>query len=89
MRLFEMTWPEVRALDKANVLLLWPLAAVEQHGPHLPTGTDTILVTGVADRVEAALPEAVLLLPTLYCWAERDRVSGGEPIVSTSSQGHA
>ncbi len=54
------------APDVGEVVALLPLGATEQHGPHLPTGVDTVLVDGV---VRAALPLLppdlpVLVLPT-------------------------
>ena len=41
-----------------------PLAALEQHGPHLPVATDWIVVDEIARRVAAELPSSYLL-PTL------------------------
>jgi creatinine amidohydrolase len=43
IRLAELTWPEARrvARDQRSVVLL-PLGAVEQHGPHLPLAVDWI-----------------------------------------------
>jgi creatinine amidohydrolase len=69
MRFAEMTWPELRRVDRDGTLVVAPIAACEQHGPHLPTITDTVLVTAVAARVEARLPDRVLLLPTLWLGA--------------------
>jgi creatinine amidohydrolase len=66
MRFHDMTFPELRAVPRANTLILAPIAACEQHSHHLPTFTDTILVTGVADGVEKRLPDSVLQLPTLW-----------------------
>ena len=37
-------------------ILVLPLGATEQHGPHLPFETDTIIAQGVADRAKALLP---------------------------------
>ena len=34
----------------AEALLVLPVGATEQHGPHLATGTDAALVTAVAER---------------------------------------
>ena len=34
---------ELRKLAEENTLVLIPLGATEQHGPHLPTGTDSML----------------------------------------------
>ena len=49
-----------------DAVAVLPLGAVEQHGPHLPLGTDAILVDGVLDAALGRLPKAVpaLRLPT-------------------------
>lgn len=65
MKLGELTWPEVEALDKDKVVIL-PLGSFEQHGRHLPLLTDTLIITAIAERVEAEHPETVVLLPTLW-----------------------
>lgn len=68
MKLAELTWPEVEKLDR-NTVILSPIAALEQHSRHLPFFTDTILCEGVATRLEAALRDDVLLLPTQWLGA--------------------
>jgi creatinine amidohydrolase len=40
LKLAEMTWPEVERLDKNKTLVLIPISPIEEHGPHLPLGTD-------------------------------------------------
>jgi creatinine amidohydrolase len=52
------------AIDKAVAVL--PVAAIEQHGPHLPMSVDTTLVNGVVSASLAHLPASlpVLFLPT-------------------------
>lgn len=52
------TWPEVDAATR-RVLLL-PLGSTEQHGPHLPLTTDTVVATRLADLVHRELPEVGL-----------------------------
>ena len=69
MKLAEMTWPEMAKVDRKRTVLLAPYAAVEQHGPHLPFVVDTVLCTAVAEGIEAALPDEVLLLPTQWLGA--------------------
>jgi creatinine amidohydrolase len=69
MKLAEMTWPDVAALDEERVVVVAPYAACEQHSRHLPFYTDTLLVTAVAEGVEAKLPESVLLLPSQWLGA--------------------
>jgi len=44
----ELRAPELRALADADATMVVPVAAIEQHGPHLPTMTDTLLGTSVA-----------------------------------------
>jgi creatinine amidohydrolase len=65
----ELTWPLLREVPRDKTVLLAPVAACEQHSRHLPTFTDTLLVTAVAEGVEARLPREVLLLPTLWLGA--------------------
>lgn len=66
MHLHDLTSPAVRDLDLASRIVVLPLGAFEQHGPHLPLTTDTDLVTAVAKALEAARPSLVLCLPTLW-----------------------
>lgn len=54
----EATWPEVAAADR-RVLLL-PLGSTEQHGPHLPLNTDTVVATRLAEWVHRQVPRAGL-----------------------------
>jgi creatinine amidohydrolase len=44
---------------KADVVVLQPVAAIEQHGPHLPVAVDTAIVMGVLGHALARLPEGV------------------------------
>lgn len=68
MVLGHATWQEVRDLDRDTVALL-PTGSCEQHGPHLPLLTDTLLVSAVASEVEKALQNDVLLLPAVWLGA--------------------
>ncbi len=68
MKLAEMTWPEVSALSRETVVII-PTGSLEQHGPHLPLFTDSILATAVSEAVEAQIPEKILLTPTLWLGA--------------------
>ncbi len=47
-----LAWPEIAALRERNGgLLLLPLGATEQHGPHLPVAMDTLLAEAVCHAV--------------------------------------
>jgi mycofactocin precursor peptide peptidase len=64
-RLAEMTWPDVeRAVAAGCTTVILPLGATEQHGPHLPLGTDAVRAEALADGLAASLPD-VLVAPTL------------------------
>lgn len=65
----EMIWTDFRAVDMAGTIAVLPVAATEQHGPHLPLGVDTLVMEGYLERVVARLPEdlPVLFLPVQNC----------------------
>jgi creatinine amidohydrolase len=77
MRFHEMTWPLLREVPRDRVLVVAPIAACEQHSRHLPTFTDTLLVTAVAEGVEQRLPDQVVLLPTLWFGASHHHLRWG------------
>ena len=65
-----LKWGDVAGRDMAQAIAVLPVAAVEQHGPHLPLGTDAMIMAGYLARVRARAPQAlpnidVLLLPGL------------------------
>jgi creatinine amidohydrolase len=72
-----MTSPQLRQVARERTLLLAPIAACEQHSRHLPTITDTVLVTAVADGVEGRLASQVLQLPTLWFGASAHHLRFG------------
>src|SRR5262245_11046118 len=72
-----MTFPLLRQVSRDNTVVVAPIAACEQHSLHLPTFTDTILVTAVAEGVEQRLPERVLLLPSLWFGASHHHLRFG------------
>jgi creatinine amidohydrolase len=68
MKLAHMTWPEVEKVDR-DVVVVIPTGSLEQHGPHLPLFTDSILSTAVSEACEALLADRILLTPTLWLGA--------------------
>jgi creatinine amidohydrolase len=61
----ECGWQDFAAADMRKVIAVLPVAAVEQHGPHLPVGVDTQIMQGYLDRTMPLLPDDldVLFLP--------------------------
>lgn len=65
MQLPEMTWPQIEALPKTTPVVV-PVAALEQHGRHMPLFTDSLLLGEVVRRVSQALDEKVLFAPLTW-----------------------
>jgi creatinine amidohydrolase len=70
----EMTWQEIAGAgnDAARWIAVLPLAAVEQHGPHLPLGVDTFIAEAYLARVREILPTD---LPVTFLPVQRIGVS--------------
>lgn len=61
----EMSWRDFAAADMSKVVAVLPVAAIEQHGPHLPVGVDTFINEGYLARAIERVPNdlPVLFLP--------------------------
>jgi len=76
----ELTAAEIRDLASRDATVILPVASMEQHGPHLAVGVDTILCENVcrlaAKAVQDEMP--VIVAPTLWCGlAEHHMAYGG------------
>jgi len=65
-RLANLTWVEVDIRTGQEPVLLVPLGSTEQHGPHLPLGTDTSIAMAVASAAAARLPGSVVAPAVAY-----------------------
>jgi creatinine amidohydrolase len=55
-----LSWTDIDALpDRANTVVVLPVGAIEQHGPHLPCAVDTIISSGVVGKALEKLPAEV------------------------------
>lgn len=52
----EFTAPEMENLDPENVVAILPIAAIEQHGPHLPVNTDSAIMAGMLETAIQHMP---------------------------------
>ena len=62
MKLAEMNWPEVDALNRDTPVII-PIAAHEQHGHHMPLHTDSLLLGEIVRRAEEQLGTNTLFAP--------------------------
>ena len=75
VRLEEMTWKEIKeAIDKGKKTVIVPVGSIEQHGPHLPEGTDTFSGDVLGERIAKKLGDA-LVAPTIRPGCSRHHMS--------------
>jgi creatinine amidohydrolase len=79
----DLTWEEFR--DRAeSVIGLLPLGAVEQHGPHLPLDTDTVVPRAICLRVADRVP-AIVVPPIAYGYKSQPTTGGGGTFPGTTN----
>jgi creatinine amidohydrolase len=74
----ELAWPDVRSAIDRNPRLILPVGALEQHGPHLPLGTNLHIASRVARDVSERL--GILRAPP-FCYGT---TNGGGPFAGVS-----
>ena len=65
MQLSDLSWPKVQALSK-DTPVVFPVAALEQHGRHLPVFTDSMLLGEIVRRAAEKLGDRVLFSPLMW-----------------------
>lgn len=80
-----LSWIEYQQrLQEENAIILIPCGALEQHGPHLPLGTDALLSTSVAQSVAEQIDGIVA--PTFsYGYKSQPKSGGGQCFPGTTS----
>ena len=62
----KMTWAEVNEAVRARRVVLLPVRAIEQHGPHLPIDMDNLAVETICERAAAARPDLLVCAPPIH-----------------------
>jgi creatinine amidohydrolase len=65
LQFVELTAPQIRALAP-DTPIVFPIAAIEQHGPHLPVWTDSLILGRILETVSSALDDEVLFAPLMW-----------------------
>jgi creatinine amidohydrolase len=65
MQLTDLTWPAVQSVSK-DTPIIFPVAALEQHGGHLPLFTDSLLLGEIIRRAAERLGDRALFAPLLW-----------------------
>ena len=81
----QLSWVDYEArLKRDQPAILLPVGALEQHGPHLPLGTDGMLSSAVA--ADAAARIGALVAPGLsYGYKSQPKCGGGQHFCGTTS----
>jgi len=61
-----LTWPEVNLAVKERRVVLIPVGAIEQHGPHLPLDMDNLAVEAICERAGRKAPDLLLVAPPIH-----------------------
>lgn len=70
MKWEELTSPRLAAVDRSTPVVV-NIAAIEQHGAHLPLATDALIGRHFTDRIDAELAERVLIVPQVAICCSR------------------
>ncbi len=80
-----MSWQEYRErVTVARAPVFLPVGALEQHGPHLPLGTDALLATAIAAGVAAAV-DGIVAPALAYGYKSQPKCGGGQHFCGTTS----
>ena len=86
-------WAEYRAdefrdLDPARTVAVLPTAAIEQHGPHLPVGVDTMIAEGMIATLAPLIPETmdVRILPVQAVGKSNEHIHAPGTLTLTAGQ---
>jgi mycofactocin precursor peptide peptidase len=63
-QLADACWPDLTAGDAGRRVVAVPIGSCEQHGPHLPLGTDTLIAAALAGALASRRPD-VIVAPAL------------------------
>ena len=71
MFLERISYPEVEAYLRKSQTILLPVGSLENHGKHMPLGTDTLIPEHLCSLLDARFPE-LLIAPPLHYGATED-----------------
>jgi creatinine amidohydrolase len=80
----ELSWTEYQRRIQAGALVILPVGATEQHGPHLPMGTDAMLATAIAKSVASEL-SAIVAPVVAFGYKSQPKMGGGNHFCGTTS----
>lgn len=86
MYLEHMNYPEVEEFVKSHDTVLIPVGSTENHGKHMPLGTDTMIPHKIAQLIEGKISDQIVIAPTLPYGSTED-LKGFAGTVSIGNDG--
>jgi len=68
VKFVDHSWLELKEFINRNALILMPVGAIEEHGPHLPVSTDMVIASRLAEAVANRIKDQVPVLITPDMW---------------------
>ncbi len=84
VRMDNISWVEYKQRVDAGSVVFLPCGATEQHGPHLPLGTDALLASAISEDV-ARLVGGLVAPAISYGYKSQPRSGGGQHFCGTTS----
>ena len=82
----EMPWTQYdERVRRGNAIVLLPVGALEQHGPHLPMNCDVVIPASIAERVARRLG-GLVAPPVAYGYKSQPKSGGGNHFPGTSQR---
>ncbi|SNB71266.1 creatinine amidohydrolase [Arboricoccus pini] len=82
--LADLTWYDFVDCVKSDPIIILPVGSVEQHGPHLPLSTDTLLPQALAEAVAERMG-GLVAPPIAYGYKSQPKTGGGNHFPGTVS----
>jgi creatinine amidohydrolase len=83
--LHEITWEDFDAFAKSGGVIVLPVGSTEQHGPHLPLGSDTIIATEIAKDLAKGRQDVMVAPSIAWGFKPQPGSSGGQDFPGTLS----
>jgi creatinine amidohydrolase len=80
----ELSWTEYQKRIQSGAVVILPVGATEQHGPHLPMGTDAMMATAIGVGVAQQL-NAIVAPVVAFGYKSQPKMGGGQHFCGTTS----
>lgn len=84
VRMDNISWVDYERRVKSGAVVFLPIGATEQHGPHLPLGTDALLASAISEDVAREV-DGIVAPALSYGYKSQPKCGGGQHFCGTTS----